>query len=131
MQSENMRDAKRQYLFNYPKITQAENGLWLGYVGDLSTQGMLLISQHMLAVESTHQVVLHVPKNLQLAQATLKLQFQVRWVKPHVAHGQWCMGCEFSEISAEQQAMLWQIATETGFEENFGMQRIADNLSTS
>jgi len=125
MDNRNLRSEKRKYLFNYPKVTR-DDGYLVGHIGDLSTHGMMLMSQQQLEMGKTHRLYLQIHSSLQLGVEFLTLPTQVRWIKPHVTQGLLCIGCEFEHLDEGQQAVIIKMSHEMGFDENFGMNRVAN-----
>lgn len=70
----------RRELIYYLKISDRKTGLEIGRMGDVHTQGMLVLSEKPLAVGSVYSAALELPKAMHSAdKKEVFLQFEVVW----------------------------------------------------
>ncbi len=77
------RQLVRKELIYYLKITDRQTGAELGRLGDLHSQGMLVLSEKPLAVEKQYSISLELPKALQTSrQNSLDFECEALWTRP-------------------------------------------------
>lgn len=77
------RSLARRELIYYLKISDRQTGREIGRMGDIHTQGMLVLSEKPLTVGTVLNAALELPKALQTAdQKEVFLKFEVVWSRP-------------------------------------------------
>ncbi|GLQ92434.1 PilZ domain-containing protein [Dyella acidisoli] len=86
-------------------VTDALTGQSLGHVGNLSSNGMLLISQHSPRSEAVYQVCLPLPTR-DGNMPTIEVGIQEQWHEPAATPGQIWSGFRIIAIGSNDAAQL-------------------------
>jgi len=121
---QNQRLATRRYLHRYPHVTRPNSEDIIGYLGDISSQGMMLITYEVLALHSQQLFCIHLPEHKAFSQSQFDVDIEVRWVKAyHEQEDLHCMGCRFSQLDKMDLVLIDAIQTQLGFEPGFNPER--------
>src|SRR5690349_17937046 len=99
------RRAPRKRPHHIVTVTDAITGQSLGHVGNLSSNGMLLISQRAPRGEAVYQVSLSLPA-LDGSMPTIEVGIQEQWHEPAATPGQIWSGFRIIAIGSNDAAQL-------------------------
>jgi len=72
---------KRQYIMFYSRIFNRQTGEIIGYLGDLTHQGMMVIAEHPLETKEQYEISMDLPEDI-YAKSALNFGVQCVWCKP-------------------------------------------------
>lgn len=84
------------------------DNLHIGYVGDISEEGVLLILQNPLEMGQAMDIRIHLPAGS--AYSHCDAQVEARWHQTNINPDLQCVGCLFKAIDAAELAELVHIA---------------------
>jgi len=76
------RKLERKYLVIYSRVFDRENGDILGYLGDLTPDGAMIIGEHRIEPETEMNLRFDLPEMLELKQDHLDIQARSVWCQP-------------------------------------------------
>ena len=103
------RKLTRCELIYYLKVTDRENGLELGRIGDIHTEGMLLLTPELLPEQAVYDLLLELPKVMaeEEGYSEVPVQAQVVWSKPGPKLGNHCEnGTRFLNPSTQARKII-------------------------
>lgn len=100
------RKLDRKYLIVYSRVFERNLGRMLGYLGDLSLSGAMIISEHPQIVNSVLPLRFDLP-DLQLFKAgQLDVDARVAHCEPDINPAFYNIGFEFLDVSPEKKAII-------------------------
>lgn len=98
----------RRELIYYLKVSLKSDGSELGRMGDIHTEGMLILTNEPLAPGQVYEVLLELPKTMQTEKITsLPLSLEVLWSRSGPPAATFLEnGVRFLEIAEDQSNML-------------------------
>ncbi|MBA1148685.1 PilZ domain-containing protein [Ectothiorhodospiraceae bacterium WFHF3C12] len=113
MEFENRRQRRRQLIFYLPVHDRA-TGEKLGLLGDITTEGLLIISRE--AIPEGQVLELEIVNNTSHPLPTpLRLRGESRWSHPDVNPDYYATGVELLEVDARTQGAIGKLVSEIGF----------------
>lgn len=113
------RSSERRKVFYYLLVENLENNQPLGRLGDISEQGVMLLSSHALPLETRFEVAVHLPQTSSFLEKTLELTVETRWQKQDVNPDILCIGCQLIEAGKEKEDVLEKLIEYYGFSEGY------------
>jgi len=115
------RESGRVYLHQYLDVVDTENNKFLGYLSDFSTDGLMFISQQLIALHllKTIDIQNHFGDN----QFTIQARIETLWIKPNINPVLYCIGCRFFSIDTYNRKLLRQAGLAFGFAKNIEIRR--------
>lgn len=112
----NTRRYKRRHLFFYLQVTNDENGDLLGYVVDISSHGLKIISEEICETESSMELKMNLPDEAGQRKA---IQFNAKcvWSGKDVNSDFYANGFEITKLDDNTLNTIESIISEYGFEE--------------
>lgn len=103
------RKQARKNLMAYSQVYDLYGGALLGYLGDLTLSGAMVIGEKMIEVDTEITLQFEVPEieNIQLKKLTMPTR--VAWCQPDVSPQYQNIGFEFKEITGEQSKVITAI----------------------
>ncbi|GEM_PF-2439595 len=121
---QDQRQTLRYYLHRYPHVMLPDSDAVLGYLGDLSWQGMMLITYAPLPLHIQQLFCILLPEHKLFASRQLILDAEVRWTRVYQEQDDlYCAGCRFIAPSRENLSLIDAIQTQLGFEPGFNPDR--------
>jgi hypothetical protein len=103
---EERRQLERKYLIVYSRVFERNLGNMLGYLGDLSLSGAMIISEQPQTVNSVLPLRLDLP-DLQLFNAgQLDISARVAHCEPDINPAFYNIGFEFLDVTSEQKKII-------------------------
>jgi hypothetical protein len=94
------RHTQRRLIIYYLRVYEQDSGKLLGYLADLTTKGLMVISDEKVRVGKTSRLKMDLPKKM---KGTKQLIFKAkaRWCKPDVNPGFFNTGYRMLNLSKE------------------------------
>ncbi|WP_062152892.1 PilZ domain-containing protein [Beggiatoa leptomitoformis] len=119
------RNSIRKHLFLYLDVFDKTNNQLLGYLGDISEQGLMFISQTQIMPDQLLNIRIELPENLQeMNKMCIDAQVKTRWTEPNINPQLNCIGCQFIDLDAEYIPVIQQITELLTFDEDFEIKRV-------
>ncbi len=99
------RRAHRKYVDGLVQVTNAMTGVVMGRVGNLSTDGMMMIANTAIRDDALFQVLFHLP-DAQGRSAQLEVGMHEQWTEPANAPGQYWAGFRIIDIAPRDFELL-------------------------
>lgn len=126
---DNSRTEYRTQLHRYPHLLTGVEGELLGFLGNISRLGMMLITYQPLPPESVHDLVIKLPAHHGFSRAHFPVRAEVRWQRVWgEKRDLWCSGAKFTTLSAEDEALIEEIQINLGFEIGYNPERFPPDL---
>jgi len=122
------RKENRTPLLIYLDIVDRQTQQNLGYLGDVSADGMMLISPKALDVGQIMDIRIELPesKTLDFAHTNeVDLQVKFVWKKPNLNPELSCIGCRFTQINDADRGLLQQVGQVLGFSQDIEVSRVS------
>lgn len=100
------RKQDRKNLIAYSQVFDLYGGIMLGYLGDLTPSGAMVIGEQKVAVGTELTLQLVVPALEQEAARRISIPARVAWCEPDVSPNFHDIGFEFKEVSEEQRKVI-------------------------
>ena len=100
------RNLERKYLIVYSRVFERTLGKMLGYLGDLSLSGAMIISEKPIAVNSVLPLRFDVPDEHLVGSNQLDISARIAHCEPDINPAFFNIGFEFLDPSPEQKAIL-------------------------
>jgi PilZ domain len=113
------RNAERRKVFYYLQVEDAETGRQLGRLGDISTEGIMLLCSRALPLETVFRVAVRLPDTSSFSRKKLELSLETRWLRPDVNPEILCIGCRLLESEPEKDDILDKLIEYYGFSEGY------------
>jgi c-di-GMP-binding flagellar brake protein YcgR len=122
----------RNHLIIHLEVIDRATGKTLGYLGDISREGLMLISQNALPLQHVFDIDIQLgdrdPDNgenlLGLDIDLISAQVETRWIRPNLNPQLSCIGCTFQQIAPEHLALIDKIGELLGFGTNVDINRV-------
>ncbi len=111
----NKRTQKRRSLYYYLPVVDQGTSALLGRIGDITSEGALLLTHAELAVGQQIDIAISLPSDLKLGTKELCLNATVQWTSPDVNPDITLVGCRFSEVSPKAQRIIAALVDAIGF----------------
>lgn len=113
------RNSDRRKVFYYLEVEDMDTGQMIGRLGDISAEGIMLLSPKVLPLEKTYHVAVVLPKNSTFSQEKLELTVETRWLKPDFNPAILCIGCHFKEASSNKDSVMHKLIEYYGFSDGY------------
>jgi hypothetical protein len=112
---ENKRAARKNLVFYLEVLEQGNSSHLLGYIGDLSRDGLLLIADSPMQLKQTLDIRVKLPDLEEFAKRFIEMRVETRWTKPDINPNLHCVGCQFVKISPENAQLVDIVQEVLGF----------------
>ncbi len=113
---EERRRLKRRHLIYYLKVThQADNHL-IGYLVDITTEGLMLISNDPIEPQTEFPFRMALPEEV-LSKNEIEIQARCMWCKKDVNPDFYASGFQIMSISEEDQIIITSLIRRHGFQD--------------
>jgi len=99
------RSLKRRHLIYYLRVFDRSSGKLLGHLVDVTTQGMMLISEAPLPDEAEFQLRMDLPPGL-FAMDTWEVTARSIWSRPDINPAFWDTGFQFSGFTRDDELVV-------------------------
>ncbi len=112
--TENRRGARRT-VFYYLEIIDMSNGSPLGRMGDISREGIMILTEKALPVRKNYRISIKLPPERVFPSETLNIEIRTMWTKPDVNPSLFCTGCSIIGALPEKDAVIARLIEFYGF----------------
>jgi hypothetical protein len=102
------RKLKRRHIMYYSRLFDRRTGAPLGYLGDLTPEGIMVISEHPIGVEQEFSLRMDLPEDI-YDQPVLNFDAQSRWCQPDIDPRFYNTGFALTKISPADLAIISRI----------------------
>jgi hypothetical protein len=95
------RKLERKYLVIYSRVFDRQSGNILGYLGDMTPQGAMIIGEHRIEPGANMELRFDLPELLELKKDHLDIGAQSIWCRPDVDPSFVNTGFQFLELQPE------------------------------
>jgi|SRR5688572_27506512 len=103
------RKQERKTLVAYTQVFDLYGGALLGYLGDLTTQGAMIISEKPIAKEVELTLAIELPELPNIKASRMTLPAKVVWCEQDISPEFHNVGFEFKEVKPEQKTIIESI----------------------
>jgi hypothetical protein len=103
------RKEERKALVAYTQVFDLYGGALLGYLGDLTVQGAMVISEKSTAHNSEITLAIELPELPNSKATRMTLPARVAWCEQDISPEFYNVGFEFKEVRPEQKAIIESI----------------------
>ena len=100
------RKLDRKYLIVYSRVFERNLGKMLGYLGDLSLSGAMIISEQAQTVDSVLALRFDLPDLQLFSVGQLDIDARVAHCEPDINPAFYNIGFEFQDVTPEKKAIL-------------------------
>lgn len=103
------RKQERKNLVAYTQVYDIYGGFLIGYLGDLSVQGAMVITEK--SMESGQEITLgiEVPELPNIKATRMSLAARVAWCEPDISPQFFNVGFEFKQVTSQQMNLIQTI----------------------
>jgi len=106
---EERRKLPRKYLMAYSSVYEQSTGKMLGYLCDLTLDGLMVISKESLEVDAETQIYIDLPDTENFPQNIIKINARVVWINPDLDPRLNNIGFQFIDLAEEQKSIITQM----------------------
>lgn len=103
------RKQERKSLVAYTQVFDLYGGNLLGYLGDLTASGAMIISEKPMKPDVEITLAIELPELPDIKAVRMSLSSRVAWCQQDLSPQYFNIGFEFKEVSAEQKKMIESI----------------------
>jgi hypothetical protein len=119
------RHQHRAPLILYLDVFDNDNGRLMGYLGDISRDGLMFISRERVPLQQQFNLRIEVPELEGEPEQMLYLSAETRWYKPNINPEWECIGCHIVSITSDHMRLLDKIVAHLCFGEDVEVHRVA------
>ncbi|MEE9425212.1 MAG: PilZ domain-containing protein [Methylococcales bacterium] len=121
-----MKYRKRVYLSQYLNIIDQDSNEQIGYLADLSKNGMMFITHIQIHPNSTINIYVVLDYQTEgVSSSFVKAQIQTCWIRPNINHDMFCTGCKILHIDLKSEKILEETAHSLGFDSDLEISRVS------
>lgn len=109
------RKQERKSLMAYTQVFDLYGGFLLGYLGDLTLQGAMIISEREYPKDTEITLSLEIPELPNIKTQRMTLPARVAWCEQDLSPQFFNVGFEFKETPTEQQELIEAIIQQYEF----------------
>jgi Tfp pilus assembly protein PilZ len=106
---EERRKLPRKYLMAYSSVYEQSTGKLLGYLCDLTLDGLMVIGKESLEIDKEIGIRIDLPEIPLFSEQHLQIQARVIWVKPDLDPRLNNIGFNFLKLSKEEKPLIEQM----------------------
>ena len=103
------RKSERKTLVAYTQVYDLYGGELLGYLGDLTVQGAMTISEKPMQKDTELTLAIELPELPNIKASRMTLPARVVWCEQDISPEFFNIGFEFKEVKPEQKAIIESI----------------------
>jgi hypothetical protein len=100
------RKSERKPLVAYTQVYDLYGGELLGYLGDLTVQGAMVISEKPMQKDTELTLAIELPELPNIKSTRMTLPARIVWCEQDISPEFYNVGFEFKEVKPEQQAII-------------------------
>ncbi|RPI87745.1 MAG: PilZ domain-containing protein [Chloroflexi bacterium] len=113
---EDRRKLKRRYLMFYSRIFDRRNGALIGYLSDITTEGMMVISEVPLEKDIVHRFRMDLPEDI-FGKGHMDFEALCVWNRQDVNPNFYISGFELKDLNDTDKNVIERIIDSYGFRE--------------
>ena len=106
---EERRKLPRKYLMAYSSVYEQSTGKMLGYLCDLTLDGLMVISKESLEVDKEIELYIDLPEIILHKERTLKIKARIVWLQPDIDPRLNNIGFQFLELTEKLKPVIAQM----------------------
>ena len=106
---EERRKLPRKYLMAFSSVYKQDTGKLIGYLSDLTLDGLMVISKEDIEINKEMEIYLDLPEMILSKERILKINTRVIWLQPDIDPRLNNIGFQFLELSEEQTPIIAQM----------------------
>ena len=106
---EERRKLPRKYLMAFSSVYKQDTGKLIGYLSDLTLDGLMVISKEDIEINKEMEIYLDLPEMILSKERVLKINARVIWLQPDIDPRLNNIGFQFLELSEEQTPIIAQM----------------------
>lgn len=118
------RKQERKTLVAYTQVFDLYGGNLLGYLGDLTASGAMIISEKSMKPDTQISLAIELPELPDIKTLRMSLNARVAWCQQDISPQYFNIGFEFKEVTAEQKKLIESII------QNYEFRRDVPNYPT-
>ncbi|HCR69988.1 MAG TPA: hypothetical protein DIW23_00965 [Anaerolineae bacterium] len=103
------RKSERKALVAYTQVYDLYGGELIGYLGDLTVQGAMVISDKPMQKDTELTLAIELPELPNIKSTRMTLPARIVWCEQDISPEFHNIGFEFKEVKPEQQAIIESI----------------------
>ncbi len=107
------RKLQRQHIMFYSRVFNRVTGEFIGYLGNLTSSGAMIISEYELPVREDYQLRIDLPEDM-YSKPFLNLHARSVWCQRDVDPNFYNIGFEMMKLSADDEIIIEQINVDYG-----------------
>jgi len=115
------RKQPRKDLMSYSQVYDLHDGALLGYLGDLTLLGAMVISDHPVAANTSLTISLELPELPGVSESAMILSVRVAWCHEDLSPEYYNLGLQFHLVTDKQKTIIAAVM------ENYEFRRQAPN----
>ena len=108
------RQLDRRHMLFYSRVFDRRTGIFLGYLGNLTKEGMMIISEDPIPVGKDFLLRIDLPDDM-YEQNVLNFEASSRWCQPDIDPNFHNTGFQFERIEDNDVEVVAQIIEDYGF----------------
>jgi len=108
------RKLKRRHIMFYSRVFNQKTGKLIGYLGDITAKGMMVISEYPLEIDSYYLLRMDLPADIYL-KSSLNFKAIGVWCRPDIDPNFYNTGFRLSNTSQEDIDIIERIVEDYGF----------------
>ncbi|NJN80816.1 MAG: PilZ domain-containing protein [Anaerolineales bacterium] len=100
------RKEERKTLVAYTQVFDLYGGALLGYLGDLTVQGAMVISEKPMQKDVEMTLAIELPDLPNIKASRMTLPARLKWCEQDISPEFYNVGFEFQEVKPEQKAII-------------------------
>ena len=108
------RKMKRRHIMFYSRVFDRKTGKLIGYLGDITAKGIMIISEYPLEVDIDHLLRMDLPIAI-YSKALINFEVRSVWRRPDIDPNFYNTGFQLSNTSQEDIAIIERIVEDYGF----------------
>ncbi|RLD02496.1 MAG: hypothetical protein DRI32_08870 [Chloroflexi bacterium] len=126
---EERRKFPRKYLMAFSSVYIQSTGKLIGYLSDLTLEGLMVISKESLEIDTKLGIYLDLPAMILSKDRALKIEVRVIWIQPDIEPTLTNIGFQFLGLTEEQKSVINQMIDAYEFRRKDGTSPLSmDNL---
>ena len=106
---EERRKIPRKYLMAYSSVYEQSTGKMLGYLSDLTLEGLMVIGKEKLGIGRETEIRIDLPETPSFKENHLQIGVRVIWVQPDIDPRLNNIGFNFIDLSGEQKPIILEM----------------------
>jgi c-di-GMP-binding flagellar brake protein YcgR len=105
----------RKHLYLYLEVEDRRSGNLLGHLGDISTGGIMIISENNIPLHQEYYARIKLPEE-EFNAKYLDVKVETRWHKLDINPDLHCIGCRFTHIDSDDIVIVEELGKLLTFE---------------